>query len=78
MSRIRIELNSPGIRELLRSSEMQELLGEQAAEIAGRCGAGYSSDTYLTGGRAVASAFAESREAIRDNLDNNTLLRSLT
>ncbi len=78
MSKVRIELNSAGIRELLRSDEMQELLGEQAAEIAGRCGAGYSSDTYLTGGRAVASAFAESPEAIRDNLDNNTLLRSLT
>lgn len=78
MSKVKIELNSAGIRELLRSEEMQALLGERAEEIAGRCGAGYSSDTYLTGGRAVASAFAESREAIRDNLDNNTLLRSLT
>ncbi len=78
MSKVKIELNSAGIREMLRSEEMQALLGERAEEIAGRCGAGYSSDTYLTGGRAVASAFAESSEAIRDNLDNNTLLRSLT
>lgn len=78
MSSVKIELNSSGIRELLRSKEMQELLGEKAEEIAGRCGAGYSSDTYLTGGRAVASAFAESPAAVRDNLNNNTLLRSLT
>ena len=67
MSKVRIELNSAGIREMLRS-----------AEVAGRAGDGYASDTYLTGGRAVASAFAESSEAIRDNLDNNTLLRILT
>ena len=78
MSKVKIELNSAGIRELLRSEEMQALLGERAEEIAGRCGAGYSSDIYLTGGRAVASAFAESPEASRDNLENNTLLRSLT
>lgn len=78
MSKVRIKLNSAGIRELLRSAEMQALLGEKAAEVAGRAGAGYDSDTYLTGGRAVASAFTASREAVRDNLDNNTLLRSLT
>lgn len=77
MSKVRIELNSAGIREMLRSSEMQALLAERAAEIAMRAGDGYSSDTYLTGGRAIASAFAETKEAYRDNLDNNTLLRSL-
>lgn len=78
MSKVRIELNSPGIREMLRSDEMQALLGEKAAEIAGRCGAGYESDIYLTGGRAVASVYAESKEAVKDNLDNNTILRNLS
>lgn len=78
MSKVRVELNSAGIRELLRSEEMQAVLEEQAEKIAGRCGTGYSHDTYLTGGRAVASAFAETPEAIRDNLENNTILRSLS
>lgn len=77
MSKVRIELNSAGIREMLRSAEMQAVLDEHAARIAERCGTGYSSDTHLTGGRAVASAFAETGEALRDNLENNTLLRSL-
>ena len=77
MSNVHIELNSAGIRELLLSPEMQAVLKEHADEIAGRAGAGYSSDTHLTGGRAVASAFADSREAMRDNLENNTLLRCL-
>lgn len=78
MSKVKIELNSAGIREFLLSQEMQALLEERAAEIAGRCGAGYAHDTYLTGGRAVASAYTESSAAVRDNLENNTLLRSLS
>ena len=78
MSNVRIELNSPGIREMLRSAEMQAILKEHADEIAGRAGAGYSSDTHLTGGRAVASAYVDSKEAAKDNMENNTLLRCLT
>ena len=76
--KVRIELNSAGIREMLLSPEMQAVLGEKAAEIAGRCGEGYESDTYLTPGRAVASVYAESKEAVKDNLDNNTILRNLS
>lgn len=78
MSKVEIVLNSAGIREMLQSAEMQALLGEKATEIAGRCGEGYASDTYMTPGRVVASVFAESKEAIKDNLDNNTILRNLS
>lgn len=78
MSKVKIVLNSAGIREMLRSEEMQEVLEAHAAAVAGRCGEGYSHDRHLTGGRAVASAYAETAEAIRDNLDNNTLLRALS
>lgn len=74
----KIELNSQGIRELLRSAEMQELLGAQAAAIAERCGDGYASDTHLTGGRAVASVYTDSPQAARDNSKNNTILRNLS
>ena len=63
---------------MLLSQEMQDLLGSKAKEIASRCGDGYESDIYLTGGRAVASAFAATPEAEKDNLENNTLLRSLS
>ena len=76
--KVRIELNSAGIRELLLSAEMQAVLGEKAAEITGRCGAGYESDIYLTPGRAVASVFTEDPDALKDNLENNTLLRNLS
>lgn len=75
---VKIELNSAGIREMLRSDEMQAVLGEKASEIARRCGAGYESDTYLTAGRAVASVFTATPEAARDNSKNNTILRNLS
>lgn len=78
MSKVKIVLNSAGIREMLRSEEMQAVLEEHAAQISGRCGSGYAHDVHLTGGRAVASAFAETPDAIQDNLDNNTLLRALS
>lgn len=78
MSNVKVELNSAGIREMLLSAEMQQILGEKAAEIAGRCGDGYASDTYMTPGRAIASVYAESKEAVNDNLDNNTILRNLS
>lgn len=74
---VEIELNSAGIREMLLSPEMQALLGELASGVAARAGAGYASDVYLTGGRAVASAYADDPDAYADNLENNTLLRSL-
>lgn len=63
---------------MLRSEEMQALLGEKASEIAGRCGSGYESDTHMTPGRVIASVYAESKEAVKDNLDNNTILRNLS
>ena len=77
MSKVHIELNSTGIREMLQSPEMQDILAEQAAEIASRCGAGYASDKYMTPGRAVSSVYTETPEAIRDNLEHNTLLKGL-
>lgn len=77
MSKVKVVLNSAGIRELLRSEEMRAVLEEQASRISSRCGAGYEHDTYLTEGRAVASVYAASDEAILDNLENNTILRSL-
>lgn len=77
MSKVKIELNSAGIMEMLKSQEMQDLLEEHAAQIAGRCGEGYEHDVHLTAGRAVASAYTATPAAVRDNLDNNTLLRAL-
>lgn len=43
MGKVRIELNSPGIRTLLRSPEMQAVLKDRADTVKDRCGDGYES-----------------------------------
>lgn len=77
MSKITIELNEAGIRELLRSREMGELLTERAAVIADRCGAGYAHDRKMMPSRVVASVFTDDDAAKKDNAEQNTILRSL-
>ena len=78
MSNVKVELKSAGILEMLRSPEMQAILGEKAAEIAGRCGDGYESDVHMTPGRAIASVFTATPKAVKDNAKNNTILRNLS
>ena len=48
-----------------------------AQQTANRAGEGYSAETHLGKKRAYANVYAETRNAKRDNLDNNTLLKSL-
>ena len=71
----KFELNRDGVRELLRGSEMQEVLLSYARGISSRAGEGYS--VHVGSNRANVSVRTESDEAMRDNLDNNTLLRSI-
>lgn len=77
MGKVQVELNSEGVRELLRSPEMAAICQAQARAIAGRAGSGYSVSTYTGTTRANASVRAETQEAIRDNLKNNTLLKAV-
>ena len=74
---IKVELNHEAVGELLKSSEMQELVKSYADEIAKRAGDGYASDTYNAGSRVIASAYTETEEAMEDNLENNTLLMAV-
>lgn len=77
MAKIKIELNSRGIRDLLKSSEMRSGIEQISQSIASSCGDGYSHDTKDMGSRVIASVYAESSEAIKDNLENNTILTRL-
>ena len=74
---IKVELNHEAVGEMLKSSEMQELVKSYADEIAKRAGDGYASDTYNAGSRVIASAYTETEEAMEDNLENNTLLKAM-
>lgn len=74
---VRIELNSAGVRELLKSSEMQNIVKSKADEIQSRCGTGYVTDTYNAGTRVIASVATSDYESMQDQYENNTLLKAL-
>lgn len=77
MADVKIVLNSEGVRELLRSAEMQNACLDEANRIAAEAGEGYEVDTITYPERAGARVFAETKEAMKDAYDNNTLLYAI-
>ena len=55
MNKVRIKLHSTGVRALLKGAEMQDILKEQAAAVAARCGDGYESRVGVAKKRTVAT-----------------------
>ena len=77
MSKVEIEINTENIGKLLKSGETEAMLKGLAGQIANRAGSGYESDSYMTQGRVVASAYTATTDAIKDNSENNTLLMAV-
>ena len=77
MSKIKFKLNRKGVAELLKSAGMQEVLNEYATGIRNRCGDGYTQDIYVGKNRANAMVSAETYQAKKDNLENNTILKAV-
>lgn len=78
MAKVRIELNEAGVRdELLKSPQIQAVCMGYANRIQAKCGAGYSINTHTGPNRVNVMVYAETKEAIKDNLENNTLLKAL-
>lgn len=62
---------------MLKSEEMKALVSERAQEIANRCGEGYEVNAINAGTRYIASVATTDAESMKDNLENNTLLKAL-
>lgn len=75
MSNFKFVLNRAGVRELMQSEEMIGVLKEYADQVAGRAGDGYS--VHIGQNRANVSVETDTEEAYNDNLDNNTLEKSI-
>ena len=71
------KLNKAGVRELMKSEQMQSILREKAAGIKSRCGNGYESDYHVGKNRANAMVWAHTAEARKDNSQNNTILKAV-
>ncbi len=77
MSKEKFQLNRKGVAELMKSKEMQGILTEYASGVKNRCGDGYAQDIYVGKNRANAMVSAETREALSDNIKNNTILKAV-
>lgn len=78
MSKIRFELNLAGLNEIMKSGEMQAMLDSAARSIAGSAGDGYEVESaHPISFVAIASVRAATKEARKENSENNTLLKAL-
>lgn len=71
-------LNHSGVRDLLRSEKMQNVVKSYADDIKEQAGEGYESDSYVGRNRVNASVWPETIHAKHSNLKHNTLLKAMT
>ena len=78
MSKVKIELNYAGVGKLLHSQEVEDEVKRLANQTAAKAGDGYATDVYQAGTRVIASVYTETTEAMKDNQENNTLLKAVS
>lgn len=74
---LKLELNTEGVKALLRGPEMQECVEHFASQVAQNAGEGYSYDSALMPTRWIASAYADSERALEATMLDDELLRGL-
>lgn len=77
MNRYKVKLNKKNVRAYMKSESVQAMLKERADAIASRCGEGYTADTYIGKTRANSMVKANTRAAIKDTLNNNTIIKAV-
>lgn len=77
MSKVNFKLNLPGLNQIMKSAEMKSELTRYGQQVASRAGDGYESETVEADFVALARISPANYEAVRDNEENNTLLKSL-
>lgn len=71
---VKVELNSEGVRALLRSQEVMDALLEEAAA---RCPDGCALSEHVGTNRCNVRIETATEEAYRDHLENNTLEKAI-
>jgi hypothetical protein len=77
MAKSRFVLNSAGVAELLKSSEVQADLASRAGAIADAAGEGFEASSYAGAHRARASVITATFEAMLEEAKNRTLTRAI-
>ena len=77
MAKVEFKLDINGLRELMKGPEMQAVLQEAGEAVASGAGGDYGTRVHVADYVAIANVFPESKEAAKDNYENNTLLKAL-
>ena len=77
---VEIKLNGAGIRELLKSPEIEEECKEQAQKVLDSCSVhpGYKMKRRTYPERNGYAVYADEYPAIQDNLSNNPLVKAIS
>lgn len=77
MAKVRVELNREGVRELLKSKEVEKMCMDYAESAVTRLGDGYEADTRHYPERTASIVVAKTYQAQKDNMKNNSILKAL-
>lgn len=77
MSKVKIVMNREGMNEFLHSPGIKAALQEAAINVQSRAGSDYGIFPVDMPGRSIVRVSATNDTAMKDNSDNNTLLKSL-
>lgn len=76
-NKVKFELNRDGVRQLMQSDEMMAVVRSYADKALSSLGADYEVTTMTGKTRVNAEVKAVTYKAKKDNLENNTILKSL-
>ncbi len=76
-NKVDFKLNKEGVKQLMRSQEMMNVCKSYADKSIASLGQGYEVSTYVGENRVNAEVGAISYRARKENLQNNTILKSL-
>ena len=77
MSKVEIELDHDGMNALLHSPEIQAELMRHGKAIQSRAGANFKAVAVNMPSRSIVRVSAANADGVRDNLNNNTLLKAV-
>lgn len=77
MSKVKIELNLPGLNELMKGKEIQSVLKEAGEAVAQSAGSDYASSVDVINWIAIANVYPNSQRAASENFRDNTLLKAV-
>lgn len=78
INRVRIELNSPNHRAILRSQATVEMLADIAAPIAAAAGEGFDVTTHVGANRATVSVRTGTMQAMRAEAQDKALTAAIS